>query len=169
MADFWVVSAPTFAVGALLSLIPQTASSQSTEYKLAQIVVARDDIMFDLQSAYWTLLAVKNRESEDFQGAAEAARHMAELMAEFAPLMEAGTARGQAPGSRAKPEVWSEATAFATAADDFRLQAVALADVAGTGNLAAYVDAFEAFTAACTACHGLRPSSGGPFRYPFEE
>ncbi len=168
MAGFWVLNVPTVALGAILAMPPQAAISQTAEYKLGQIVVARDQIMHDLQSSYWTLLKVKNQESEDFQSAGDTARHMAEIMAEFVPLMEVGTAQGQAPGSRAKPEVWSEAEAFAAAANDFRSQAIALADVAETGNLEAYVDAFETFTAACTACHGLRPSSGGQFRYVWE-
>jgi len=167
-SNMWF-AVPAVALAALLGMNPQASLSQSTEYKLSQIVVARDKIMFDLQTSYWTLLDVKNGKSTDFQAAGDAARHMAEIMPDFVLLMEPGTARGQAPGSRAKPEVWSEPVAFTAAADEFRSQAVALAEVAETGNLEAYSDAFESLTAACTGCHGLRPSSGGAFRYAMGE
>lgn len=86
--------------------------------------------MFDLQTNYWTLLAVRNGESDDFAGAAAAARHMAEVIGDFVPLMVPGTARGEAPGSRAKPEVWSDADTLAATAAAFRESAGALAEAA---------------------------------------
>ncbi len=159
----------TVALSALLTMTPHASISQTSEYELGQIVVKRQPLMFDLQTAYWTLLKVKNKESDDYQAVAEAARRMSATMAEFVLLMKPGTARGQAAGSRAKPEVWTEPEAFATAANDFRSQADALAEVAASGNPEAYAGAFDTFAAACTACHELRPSSGGRFRYAKNE
>ena len=159
----------TVALSALLTSIPQESISQTSEYELGQIVVARKALMFDLQTAYWTLLKVRNGEGLDYQAAGEAAHVMSAIMAEFLPLMKPGTAHSQAPGSRAKPEVWTEPEAFAAAANDFQSQADALAEVAESGNPEVYADAFDTFAAACTACHGLRPSSDGRFRYAKDE
>ncbi len=120
MVGCYMLSVPTVALGALLAMTAQAAISQSSEYKLGQIVVARAQIMFDLQTSYWTLLKVKNRESDDFQSAGDAARHMSEIMADFVTLMKKGTARGQVLGTRAKPEAWCQPEAFAAAANEFR-------------------------------------------------
>jgi cytochrome c556 len=125
--------------------------------------------MLDLQSAYWVLLGVHNGKSSDFAGAAGAARSMSDIMERFRSLMQPGTARGEAPGSRARPEVWSEADAFEAAANDFQAMAVSFSDVAARGNKDEYDKEFEALTVACTSCHGLRPSSGGRFRYATNE
>jgi cytochrome c556 len=159
----------TVATGALLAMTPHAAISQTSEYKLGEIVVAREAMMFDLQNSYWSLLKVKNGESDDFQSAGEVARYMSDIMADFVPLLKKGTARGEAPGSRVKPEVWNEPEAFAAVANDFRMQATALADIAESRNPATYAEAFDTFTGACTGCHGLRPSSGGRFRYAIGE
>lgn len=147
------------------SLIGQNAYSQSTEYQLGQIVLARQSMMFDLQTAYWTLLALKNGESTDYGAAATAARLVEETMPSFVELMEPGTAQGEAPGSRAKPEVWSQAGTFAAAARDLQSKAAALAAASATESPETYAAAFEDVNQACTACHGLRPSSDGPFRF----
>lgn len=159
----------TVALSVLLTMTPQESISQTSEYELGQIVVTRQPLMFDLQTAYWTLLKVRNGESDDYQAAGDAARRMSAIMADFVLLMKPGSARGQAPGSRAKPEVWTEPEAFAAVANDFRSQADALAEVAESGNPEAYADTFETFVAACTACHEFRPSSGGRFRYALDE
>jgi cytochrome c556 len=151
------------------SLIGQSASSQSTEYELGQIVVSRQQMMFDLQTAYWKLLEIKNGKSNDYEAAAEAALLMAETMSQFVLQMKPGTVRGEAPGSRAKPEVWTQFPAFTAAADAFHTKAAAVAVAAATGSLEDYVAAFDEFSEACTACHGLRPSSGGLFRLAINE
>ena len=84
-------------------------------------------------------------------------------------LLVPGTARGEAPGARAKPEIWERPEAFVAAVDGLKARAADLADAARTGDQVAYGTAFDAFAEACTACHGLRPSSGGPYRFAHGE
>jgi len=159
-----------FALGSFAILLAiQQAAAQSTEYQLAQIVSERQALMFDLQSAYWVLLKVHDGKSSDFAGAADAARNMSDTMERFRPLMQPGTARGESPGSRARPEAWSEADAFEAVVNNFQTKAVSLSEVAARGNKDEYAMEFEAFSVACTSCHGLRPSSGGRFRYAINE
>ncbi|MES0826563.1 cytochrome c [Ruegeria sp. SCP11] len=152
-----------------LVLIGQNANAQSTEYKLGQIVVERKPMMFEMQTAYLTLLSIRNGESSDYVAAAMAASLIEETVPNFVALMEPGTARGEAPGSRAKPEVWSQGEAFSEAAEWLQAKAAALADASASEDPVVYSKAFEEMSEACTACHGLRPSSGGLFRFAKDE
>jgi cytochrome c556 len=145
------------------------AEAQSREYKLAQLVNERRQLMFDLERAYWVLLDVRNGKSSDFDDAATAAKKMGNIIVQFSSLMRPDTARGEAPGSRAKPEVWSESEEFGVAVAAFQEHAIQFAQVATRQNLEEYMAEFEAFTSACTTCHGFRPSSGGRFRYAMNE
>jgi cytochrome c556 len=159
----------TALVVVLLPLAAQRSPAQSDEYKLAQVVLARQTLMGEMHEAYWVLLEVHQGESADFASAAKAASSMGDKLDAFLRLMEPGTARGEAIGSRAKPEVWSDAPAFAEAAEAFRSEAAALSEAAARGDADAYGQAFEAFTTACTACHEFRPSRGGRFRFAIDE
>lgn len=150
-------------------IIALDARAQSTEYELAQLVNERRQLMFDLQGAYWVLLDVRNGKSSDFEAAAAAARNMGAIIEQFSALMHPGTARGEAPGTRAKQEVWSESDEFAAAVAAFREQVTHFAETAARRNLDEYKAEFETFTTACTSCHGFRPTSGGRFRYAKDE
>jgi hypothetical protein len=59
----------------------------------AQIVLARQDLMWALNDAYWVLLAVDQGKSADFDGAAKAASSIGHNLDAFLRLMEPGTAR----------------------------------------------------------------------------
>ncbi|WP_165354849.1 cytochrome c [Tropicimonas sp. IMCC6043] len=159
----------TAILSAMLATAPQHGYPQSSEYERAQIVVARNLLMHDLQTAYFNLFKVKNKKSDDYQSAADTARSMPDIMDEFLLLLPPETAKGEAPGSRVKPEVWTDASAFATAAELLKAQALALAEIADSGDSEAYSVAFGLLTEACTGCHGLRPSSGGAFRFAVDE
>jgi cytochrome c556 len=153
----------------LLSLFAVTAFGQSTEYERMQIALDRKAQMFALQDdIYWALMDVKTGKSDDFAGAAVMAAAVPEKLEIFVSLLVPGTARGEAPGARAKPEIWEEPEAFAALVDELKARAADLAAAASTGDSAAYGTAFDAFAEACTACHGLRPSSGGPYRFAHE-
>ncbi len=154
---------------ALLSLCAATAFGQSTEYKNMQIATDRKAQMFALQDLYWPLMNVKTGKSDDFAGAAAEAAAVPERLDTFVSLLVPGTARGEAPGARAKPEIWEQPEAVAAAVEELKARAVDLAAAATGGDPVAYGTAFDAFAEACTACHGLRPSSGGPFRFAVGE
>lgn len=132
-------------------------------------MVARRPFEFNFQTDYWVLLAVQRGENTNYDEAAAAARRMEEAMSQFVPLLKPGTARGEAPGSRAKPDVWSRADDFSAAVDRFTATTTALAAASSTGDQATYAAAFDDLHEACTACHGFRPSSGGPFRFAMGE
>ena len=147
------------------SLSTGIAFGQSTEHERMQIATDRKAQMFALQDIYFTLMNVKTGRSDDFAGAAEAAAAVPERLDAFVSLLVPGTARGEAPGSRAKPEIWTEPEDVAAAVADLKTRAADLASAAHSGDGDAYNAAFDAYAQACTACHGLRPSSGGRFRF----
>lgn len=154
--------------GLLLAAAPVGASAQSMEYQLAQKVTARQVLMLDMLSAYWPINDVKSGKSQDFAAAETAARTVPGMMDEFMLLMVPGSAKGEAPGSRARPEVWVEAAEFQLAATDLQAKAIALADAARTEDLTVFSAAFEAYAASCLGCHEFRPSGDGRFRFPRE-
>ena len=158
-----------FGTAALLSLCALTAFGQSAEFKRMQIATDRKAEMFALQDLYWPLMDVKTGKSDDFAAAAAAASVVPERLDPFVSLLVPGTARGEAPGARAKPEVWEQPDAVAAAVDELKARAADLAAAASAGDSLAYGAAFDAFAEACKACHGLRPSSGGPFRFAHGE
>jgi cytochrome c556 len=138
-----------------------------SEYELVKVIAERKRVMFDMQGAYWPLLAVKNGKSTDLAAAAEAARSIQAALDRFSPLLVPGTAKGQVPGSRATPEVWSEPADFAAASNALKAAAAALSDAASTGDVELFTARFDTFASACTGCHEFKPSGGGRFRAPF--
>ena len=156
-------------VGFLCLLSFPQVSAQSDDYELAQLTTERKTHMFEMERAYWVLLDLERGKTSDYTAAEDAAREMSERIELFLLLMRPGTARGEAPGSRAKPEVWSQPETFAATAQAFRDSAIALAETAAGQDAEAYKEKFKALTGACTGCHGFRPSSGGPFRFAKDE
>lgn len=142
--------------------------AQTPGYERAPIVHARRVLMYELDDRYWILQDASKSSSGDLKDAEVAAREMIEIISEFVTLLVPQTARGEAPGSRAKPEVWTDAADFATSVENFRAEAGQLAEVASTGDAVKFSEALERFSFACTACHEFRPSSGGRFRFPLE-
>ena len=130
------------------------------------IVLKRRQLMHEALSAYWPLLDVSNGKSTDLLAAAAAARTVEQAISASVELFIEGTAMGEVPGSRAKPEVWSKAAEFEAAADELLLTVSNLEAAAEAGDLEAFKQDFDAFAAACVACHEFKPSGGGKFRFP---
>jgi cytochrome c556 len=139
----------------------------SSEYELVQLVHQRQSIMFEMQDAYWPLFKVKNAKSTDLKTAEEASKAIVGALGRFSELLLPGTANGEVPGSRAKPEVWSKPAEFAAALNTLRAAAEALSDAASSGDVVSFKTQFDAFASACVGCHGFKPSDGGRFRAPY--
>lgn len=133
--------------------------------ELAELVTERRGYMFDMQTAYWALFEVNSGKSDDLAKAAEGAATINESIGKFLQLLPPGTAGGEVPGTRAKPEIWTQHDEFLATAEALRNANLAIIEAANAGDMDEFKARFETVTAACTGCHGLRPSSGGPFRY----
>lgn len=139
-------------------------ASESSEYELVQLVTKRKMVMYDMQTAYLSLLAMNQGENTDLASAADDARFINDKIGEFVELLLPETATGQVSNSRARPEIWAEPNEFSAAVEALSSTSAMLAETASTGDLDAFNEQFQAFTEACLGCHGLRPSSDGRFR-----
>ena len=153
------------SLGAVFALlILAAAGNLRAQDDLVKVITDRHGVMNDMQGAYWPLLAVKKGESTDLAAAAVASQSIQDALGRFSALLLPGTAKGEVPGSRANPEVWSEPSEFTAALNALQAAAAALSEAAGSGDIELFKARFDAFASACVGCHELKPSSGGRFR-----
>ena len=156
-------------VAAIFWLFTAGNAFDQSEYDLVQLVSERKRYMFEMQNAFWSLFDIKNDKSTDLSALPDAAKTIDEKFTRFLALLPEGTAGGEVPGSRAKPEIWTEPSRFNAAIEGLRLATLRLVDVASSGNIDDFKVEFEAFHNACFACHDFKPSGGGTFRFAFGE
>ena len=142
------------------------ASETMAQQELMQLVTQRNVLMLDMQSAYWPMLAIKKGESTDLEAAAEAARTIGASIDKVTTLFPAGTAKGEIAGTRARPEIWSDAEGFQAAADALKAAAAGAQQAAEAGDIEVFKAQFDALAEVCTGCHEFRPSGGGKYRFP---
>jgi cytochrome c556 len=147
-----------------LGILPIAAAQSANEYELVKLVENRKALMYDMQTAYLSLLSVKQGNNTDLASAADNARTISEKMGMFDEFLLPDTAAGQVSNSRARPEIWTEPEEFAAAVEALISATTLLSETALEGDIAAFNDQFDVVAAACGGCHGLLPSSGGPFR-----
>jgi cytochrome c556 len=152
------------AIAAVVALF--ATSNLSAQYELVKVIEDRQSLMFDMQTSYWPLLAIKRGTSSDLAAAAVAAQTMNHALGAFLEMLPPGTAKGEVPGSRARPEIWTESAEFNVAADALKAAATSLADIARSGDINAFKAQFAVVEKACIGCHDFKPSGGGRFRFP---
>ena len=153
----------SIAMAASVTSIP--AASQNAEYELVKVITERQGLMFDMQTAYWTVFNVNSGKETDLAKAAEAAQTINDAIDQFVQLLPPGTAHGDVFASRAKPEIWTEPDEFNGAVSALKSANKSLMESARSGNIDEFKQRFEAVAQACVGCHELRPSRGGKFRY----
>ena len=146
------------------SFVSIASGNLGAQYELVKVVTERQLLMYDMQAAYWPLLEVKNGKSTDLAKAGEASQTINDAIEKFVQLLPPGTAQGDVPGSRAKPEIWTEPDAFSAAVTNLKTAASNLTKAAREGNLDAFNLQFDAMAQACIGCHNFKPSKGGKFR-----
>jgi len=157
------IAIAVFAIGFAVQTAGATAQSP-----LVKLVSDRQALMFDMQTAYWPLFELNNGRRTDLEVVRESAQQIAAALDQFQAMFPPGTARGETPGSRATPEIWSAPDKFDGAIAALRDSLVKLETVASGGNIDAFKAQFAEVTTACIACHDFRPSGGGKFRFPRE-
>lgn len=140
----------------------------ATGYSSAQmdVVKERQDLMRVQGKSFGPLVAVLKGESSDLAAAAAAAQAMHDAAVKAATLFPAGTAKGEAEGSRAKPEVWSDSAEFKAASDKLAEETMKLVTAANSGDVDAFKAQFQMAAQACGGCHEGKGSAGGKFRFP---
>lgn len=145
----------------------QTAETNA-QNSLVELVSDRQALMFEMQAAYWPLFELNNGKRTDLEVVSESAQQIAAALDQLPAMFPSGTARGETPGSRATPEIWSAPDEFAAAIAALKDALAKLETVAAGGNIDAFKAQFAEVTTACIACHSFRPSGGGKFRFARE-
>jgi cytochrome c556 len=152
---------------AIVAIISQ-AQHAAAQGPLVEAVTERRMLMSEIQTAYWPLFELDAGKRTDFEVVGESVGQINSALDRFQALFPPGTARGETPGSRATPEIWSAPDEFNGAIKALKESLVELEAVAAEGDTARYKTKFAEVTTACVACHGFRPSSGGKFRFVWE-
>ena len=128
-------------------------------------VMERQALMKSMLKSYFPLLAVYKGKSTDLTKAGEAALRLKDDMVKSIVLFPEGTAKDQVPGSRARPEIWSEADDFEAAANAVISSVGKLIEISASGDVEAFKMQFSLVERACLGCHEFKPSGGGKFRF----
>lgn len=152
----------------LMSLPNLDAYADSHAMDPAETVKKRQELMKSMGKSFGPIIPVIKGESQDLEAAGAAAAAMNEAIVASLALYIEGTAVGEVPGSRAKPEVWTKSAEFKKAADELVAASAALAEAAKTGDVDQFKAAFQPLGAACGGCHEGKGNLGGKFRVPKE-
>ncbi len=128
----------------------------------------RQGLMQSNGSSFGPLVAILKGESTDLAAAAAAAQTMSDNMLKIPSLFPAGTAKGEVPGTRAKPEIWTERAEFEAAATALVEASANLVEAANSGDVDTFKAAFPALGQACGGCHEGNPAAGGKFLFPVD-
>jgi cytochrome c556 len=149
-------------------LVPLAHGQSNEEHDLVKLVAERKGLMFDMQTAYLSLLSIRQGNSDDLASVSDHATTIRDNLNRFVELLIDDTATGQVPNSRAKPEIWSEPEDFANAVTQLQTASEQLAVADFGSGVEAFNVRFDAVAEACVGCHDLKPSSAGKFRSPKE-
>lgn len=128
------------------------ACSDSARDTHPQQLVSKRQALFKQMTKTLEPMGLVARERQDYV--------QADFVAQAQALQELATqpwvyfsADGNYPPSRAKPEVWSQASAFQQAQQDFLGTVTQLQAVAGSADLGAIRSAVDAVQKSCKRCH----------------
>jgi len=156
-----------FALAATLLLTAGHASLAQTAP--AQIVKERQEGMDKNWSDYFRDVARTVRsDSPDLNLIAAKAAQASEHLKKLAQLFPPGTGRDAVPGTRSKPEVWTQRAEFDAAMKTLIDATNAMAEDARKGDAVLVKSDWIDVAKACGACHGGPKKSGGKFRFEEE-
>jgi cytochrome c556 len=157
-----VLSAGVAAIGSMSLMIHDISAQTNT----ATVVKERQELMKAMGGTFGPIITFVKGENTDLVGATAAAQKMHDSMIKAVGLFPAGTAKGEAPESRSKPEVWSNAAEFKAAAGALIEASAKLAKAGNTGDADAFKAQVQAVGKACGSCHKGKKDDGGKFRFP---
>jgi cytochrome c556 len=123
------------------------AAVQQPATQIIETRQAGQDLVISIVNDMKAAVAAK----ADVKPFADQANAMSRWFHNFPNLFPAGTESGH--DTKAKPEVFSDPTGFAKAADVTSAAAASLAAAAKTGDQEAFVTQFKALGQTCGACH----------------
>ena len=148
--NLWRLAAFTMAASGSAAVAMQQSGSAGTELTPQQIVAARQAAYHLSGAAMGNMKAVIDH-GGDVRTQVYAARGVMRW-ARVLPTMFPDSTRGVGP-TRARPEIWDNRADFEAKAAAYAAAATRLAEVAQTGDAAAFAAQFDATRATCQACH----------------
>ena len=148
----WKLAAFALAATGSAAVAMQQSGPAGTELTPQQIVAARQAAYHLSGAAMGNMKAVIDNHG-DVRTQVYAARGVARWARALATMFPDNT-RGVGP-SRARPEIWDNRADFEAKAATYAAAATRLAEVAQTGDAAAFAAQFDATRATCQACHDL--------------
>ena len=151
---------------AFLALAISLTANAALAQNAPAIVKERQETMKSLgPNFYRGFSQVARGESTDVAAIPAKTQEAVAALQKLATLFPAGSGREATPDTRAKPEIWSQRSAFDAALTKLVSETQKLGDVAKTGNIEAVKAQFAAVSEACGGCHGGPAKSGGTFRF----
>ena len=146
----WAVAAAMAGLCGCVSVVDQSVEAGETRPTPQQIVAARQAALHLSGAAMGNMKAVIDA-GGDVRTQVYAARGVMRW-ARVLPTLFPDSTRGVGP-SRARPEIWDNRADFEAKAAAYAAAATRLAEVAQSGDLAAFGAQFDATRATCQACH----------------
>lgn len=160
-----LVGAATLAIFGSVVVFGSASVAQTSG---AEAVEKRIQLMRTMGKSFGPIITVAKGQSTDLAAAAAAAKTMQESMQISSTLFLEGTAKGDVPGSRSRPEVWTNAEEFKTASEKLIKASGDVAAAAQSGDLDKFKSLIQPLGAACGGCHLGKGGEGGKFRFPKE-
>ena len=148
----WTVAVAMAALCGCVSMAEQNAPATEVLPTPQQIVAARQ-ATYHLSGAMMGQMKATIDRGGDVKGLTYGARGIARW-ARALPTLFPDSTRGVTP-TRARPEIWDNRADFEAKAAAYAAAATRLAEVAQTGDAAAFAAQFDATRATCQACHDL--------------
>jgi cytochrome c556 len=135
----------------LLASLLSISSIASAQFNKPEDATRYRKAGFTIMAAHFGRIGAMVNGKAPFDAAAAASN--AQIVEQTGALPWAGFVAGSEEGSKAKPEVWSNAAKFKEASDKFRAESAKLTAATKTGNQDQIKVAFGATAATCKACH----------------
>ncbi len=151
---------------AFLALAISLTATAAVAQNAPAVVKERQETMKGLwPNFYRGFSQAAKGESADVAATPAKTQEAVATLQKVATLFPAGSGREATPDTRAKPEIWTQRSAFDAALTKLVSETQKLGDVAKTGNIEAVKAQFAAVSEACGGCHGGPAKSGGTFRF----
>ena len=142
-----------------------TASDVASQSQTSALVKHRQSMMKQMGLTSRVFVPILKGQNKNVRDAVAAAATVNTIAKQISAIFPQGTGRDAVPGSRAKPEVWSQRGEFEAAAAKLVEESGKLISAASTNQIQTFRTQFKAFVTACGGCHSGKAARGGKFRF----
>ncbi|MDE1938769.1 MAG: cytochrome c [Alphaproteobacteria bacterium] len=137
----------------VFTLCTATAGILAAETSLGNVVKARQASLHKLGRDFKIIADQLKADKPDMATVQSSAQDIKALSAAMGNWFPAGSGAEASLKTKAKPEIWTDASGFAAKLAGFRSEAAKLQQVAASGDVDALKTQFKATGETCRACH----------------